>query len=69
MSTDDSDEPGVAPAAPEGYTERLRRLRVRVTPQRLFVLDALEQTSGHMTAEEIMQCAARRYPAINLATV
>jgi Fur family ferric uptake transcriptional regulator len=69
MSTDDSGDPGVAPAVPEGYTERLRRLGVRVTPQRLFVLDALEQTGGHMTAEEIMQWAARRYPAINLATV
>ena len=53
----------------ERYTERLRRLGVRVTPQRLFVLEALELTGGHMTAEEIMQWAARRYPALNLATV
>ena len=53
----------------ESSTERLRRLGVRVTPQRLFVLEALELNSGHMTAEEIMQWAARRYPALNLATV
>ncbi len=53
----------------EGPTERLRRLGVRVTPQRLFVLEALELNSGHMTAEEIMQWASRRYPALNLATV
>jgi Fur family transcriptional regulator, ferric uptake regulator len=53
----------------EGSTERLRRLGVRVTPQRLFVLEAMELNSGHMTAEEIMQWAARRYPALNLATV
>lgn len=57
------------PAIHEGYTERLRRLGVRVTPQRLFVLEALERTGGHMTAEEIMQWASRRYPALNLATV
>ncbi len=53
----------------ESPTERLRRLGVRVTPQRLFVLEALELNSGHMTAEEIMQWASRRYPALNLATV
>lgn len=51
------------------FMERLRRLGVRVTPQRLFVLEALEQGGGHMTAEEIMRWAVRRYPAINLATV
>ena len=51
------------------YMERLRRLGVRVTPQRLFVLEALEQGGGHMTAEEIMRWAVQRYPAINLATV
>ncbi|HZC08249.1 MAG TPA: Fur family transcriptional regulator [Ktedonobacterales bacterium] len=58
------------PASPhEGYTERLRRLGARVTPQRLFVLEALEAVGGHMTAEEIMRWASRRYPALNLATV
>ncbi|GEM_PF-314252 len=51
------------------YIEQLRRLGVRVTPQRLFVLDALEHGGGHMTAEEIMQWAVQRYPALNLATV
>ena len=53
----------------ESLTARLRRLGVRVTPQRLFVLEAMELNGGHMTAEEIMQWAARRYPALNLATV
>jgi len=66
-------EPRESPVAPltlhEGYTEHLRRLGVRVTPQRLFVLEAMEQIGGHMTADEIMHWAARRYPALNLATV
>lgn len=57
------------PTHHENLTARLRRLGVRVTPQRLFVLEAMELISGHMTAEEIMQWAARRYPALNLATV
>lgn len=61
--------PASSPAIHESYTERLRRLGARVTPQRLFVLEALESVGGHMTAEEIMQWASRRYPALNLATV
>ncbi|HEX8729294.1 MAG TPA: Fur family transcriptional regulator [Ktedonobacterales bacterium] len=67
MPSDDADEPQLA--IQEGYTERLRRLGVRVTPQRLFVLEAMQLTGGHMTAEEIMQWVSRRYPALNLATV
>lgn len=67
MPSDDADEPQLA--IHEDYTERLRRLGVRVTPQRLFVLEAMQLTGGHMTAEEIMQWASRRYPALNLATV
>ncbi|MDE3228631.1 MAG: transcriptional repressor [Chloroflexota bacterium] len=55
--------------AHEDYTERLRRLGVRVTPQRLFVLEALALTGGHTTAEEVMRWVSRRYPALNLATV
>ncbi len=57
------------PQQSQPYIERLRRLGVRVTPQRLFVLEALEQGGGHMTAEEIMRWTVQRYPAINLATV
>lgn|SRR5487761_2002334 len=73
----DVSAPSHVPAAPSGsrlsvhesYAELLRRMGVRVTLQRLFVLEALELTGGHMTAEEIMQWALRRYPTLNLATV
>ena len=51
------------------YVERLRRHGVRVTPQRLIVLEALAAHSGHISADEILRWAAARYPAINLATV
>ncbi|MBF6589505.1 MAG: transcriptional repressor [Ktedonobacterales bacterium] len=51
------------------HSERLRRLRLRVTPQRLFVLEALDALGGHVTAEAIMRWTARHYPAINLATI
>ncbi|HEY7022684.1 MAG TPA: transcriptional repressor [Ktedonobacterales bacterium] len=48
---------------------RLRALRVRVTPQRLLVLEALATHGGHMTAEEVMRWAAPRSSGLNLATV
>ncbi len=56
-------------AVTETPIERLRRLRVRVTPQRLLVLEALAAHGGHVTAEEILRWAEQRYPAINIATV
>jgi Fur family transcriptional regulator, ferric uptake regulator len=48
---------------------RLRALRVRVTPQRLLVLEALAAHGGHMTAEAVMRWAAPRATGLNLATV
>jgi Fur family ferric uptake transcriptional regulator len=51
------------------YRERLRALRVRVTPQRLLVIEALAAKGGHLTAEEVMRWTAQRYPGMNLATV
>ena len=69
ITTDSDGQPSLAPLPHVSAMEQLRRLGVRVTPQRLFVLEALEQGGGHMTAEEIMRWAIQRYPAINLATV
>lgn len=54
---------------PEEYVAQLRRMGVRVTPQRLLVLEALAASGGHMTADALLQWAAQRYPALNLATV
>ncbi len=51
------------------FVERFRRLRLRVTTQRLLVMEALATNGGHMTAEEILRWAATRSSAINLATV
>ncbi|HEX6799202.1 MAG TPA: Fur family transcriptional regulator [Ktedonobacterales bacterium] len=52
--------------------ERLRHLGLRVTPQRLLVMEALGANGAngsHMTADEIMRWTAARYPTINLATI
>jgi len=53
----------------EEFIARFRHLGLRVTPQRLLVLEALATSGGHMTADEIMRWTAERYPAINLATI
>ena len=48
---------------------RLRRLGLRVTPQRVLVMEALAAAGGHLTADEIMRWVGARSPAINLATI
>lgn len=53
----------------EAFIERFRHLGLRVTPQRLLVLEALATSGGHMTADAILRWTAERYPAINLATI
>ena len=53
----------------DAIIERIRRLRLRVTPQRVLVMEALSSAGGHMTADAIMRWTAERYPAINLATI
>ena len=53
----------------EEFIERFRHLGLRVTPQRLLVLEALAASGGHMTADDVMRWTAERYPAINLATI
>lgn len=61
--------PGDSPRDSEALARRLRTLHVRVTPQRLVVLEALEAHGGHTTAEEVMRWAAPRASGLNLATV
>jgi Fur family ferric uptake transcriptional regulator len=57
------------PAEAQTLAGRLRALHVRVTPQRLLVLQALAARGGHMTAEEVMRWAAPHAQGLNLATV
>lgn len=49
--------------------ERLRARGGRMTPQRRLILEALEGTSGHPTAEEVHVLARRRDPRLHLSTV
>jgi Fe2+ or Zn2+ uptake regulation protein len=48
--------------------ERLRQAGLRVTPQRLAVIEALQRFS-HPTAEDIFRDVTARHPAVSFATV
>ena len=41
----------------------------RLTPQRMMVLDAIENSGNHISAEEIYAQVAEKYPYVNISTV
>lgn len=47
----------------------LRDKGYRLTPQRMMVLEAIENSSDHISAEEIHDRARQQYPYINISTV
>jgi Fur family transcriptional regulator, ferric uptake regulator len=65
--------PSGADAVPEpdalNLVQRLRSRGLRVTPQRAMILRAIEETPGHITAEEVYTAVHRVSPYVNLATV
>ena len=46
-----------------------RQRGIRLTPQRHLILQAIAQSNGHVTAEEIYQSVAGVYPDVNISTV
>ena len=52
-----------------GITERLREKGYRLTPQRLMILSAIENSRDHISAEEIYAQVAAKYPNVNISTV
>ena len=54
----------------EQFKTLLKRNGLKVTTQRVAILEVLNNRPGtHMTAEEIYDCVRRKYPDIGLATV
>lgn len=41
----------------------------RLTPQRLMILEAIEDSEGHISAEEIYEQVRGKYPHLNISTV
>lgn len=52
-----------------GITGRLREKGYRLTPQRLMILQAIESSRDHISAEEIYAQVAAKYPDVNISTV
>ncbi len=48
---------------------KLREQGYRLTPQRLMVLSAIENSDDHISAEEIHAQIVARYPNVNISTV
>lgn len=53
----------------KGLLEVLRERGFRLTPQRMMVLEVIEASDDHVSAEEIHGQARARYPYINISTV
>jgi Fur family ferric uptake transcriptional regulator len=53
----------------EGAVHALRRLGLRLTPQRLLILRAMEGRDAHLSAEDIFSQVRDRYPRMHISTV
>lgn len=51
------------------HTQELREAGLRMTPQRLMVMEVLFHTGGHLTAEDIHAQVRAQYPYVDLSTV
>ena len=49
--------------------ETLREMGYRLTPQRMFILAAVAEGSGHMGVDEVHRRAKEAYPYMDIATI
>lgn len=54
---------------PGGIANKLSELGYRLTPQRIMVLSAIEDSDNHISAEEIYAQIVAKYPQVNISTV
>jgi len=54
---------------PKEKIEKIRRLGLKITPQRLAILEYLEGNLSHPTAEDIYRHVQKNFPSISFATV
>ena len=53
----------------ERIAKRLRELGYRLTPQRVMIVDAIENSNHHISAEEIYIQVRAKYPHMNISTI
>ena len=49
--------------------EELRQKGLRMTPQRIMIIAAVENSNDHISAEEIYSQVIAKYPNVNISTV
>ena len=54
---------------PGGIASKLSEQGYRLTPQRIMVLSAIENSGGHISADEIYTQVVAKYPRVNISTV
>ncbi len=55
--------------APADITSKLSEKGYRLTPQRIMVLEAIEHSDNHISAEEVYSQVVKKYPCVNISTV
>ncbi len=54
---------------PRDIAGKLSKQGYRLTPQRMMILSAIENSDSHISAEEIYAQIVTRYPNVNISTV
>jgi Fur family ferric uptake transcriptional regulator len=54
---------------PAEIVKKLTDKGYRLTPQRLMIVSAIEDSDSHISAEEIYAQVAAKYPQVNISTV
>ena len=54
---------------PRDIVSKLSELGYRLTPQRMMILSAIENSDDHISAEEIYAQVMAKYPKVNISTV
>ena len=54
---------------PRDLAGKLSELGYRMTPQRLMIVSAIENSDQHISAEEIYVQVVAKYPHVNMSTV
>lgn len=49
--------------------EALQQIGYRLTPQRMMILEAIADSEGHLSAEEIHETVRAAYPYLDISTV
>jgi len=54
---------------PRDMAAALSKQGYRLTPQRLMILEAIEKSDDHISADEVYSQVVARYPNVNISTV